>query len=272
MTNRPYTLALKRYVQSSFSCLYLIAGGFFRAKHRPLLYTLSTHFGYEPQTQAQPRPEARVPVIPFGELLGSNTTLTLTELPSADGNISPLELIVIAGLARQSNPRLAFEIGTFDGRTTLNIALNQPPGAEILTLDLPANEIDSVTNRLDEADRKFIQKEESGARFKDRPTPARIVQLYGDSAKYDMSSFKNRVDFMFVDGSHSYDYVINDSQVALSMVHPGGLIVWHDYDTPCWPGVTLALNELQAHNPAFKNIKHIAGTTLCVLERPAAPE
>lgn len=269
MADRNYGLALKRYIQSSGSCLYLIAGGFFRAKHRALLFTISDHFGHENQSRkVPPRPIARLPIIPYGELLKSDAVVSLTELPSADGNISPLELVVIAGLARQIQPQRAFEIGTFDGRTTLNIALNQPPGAEILTLDLPAGEIDAVTKPLDESDRKFIQKPESGARFKNRSAPAKIVQLYGDSAKYDFSGYTGQIDFMFIDGSHSYDYVINDSHIALSLVRPGGLMIWHDYDTPCWPGVTLALNELQAQQPMFKQLQHIGGTTLCVLRRP----
>ena len=43
------------------------------------------------------------------------------------------------------------------------------------------------------------------------------------------------MDFIFVDGSHSYDYVLNDSRKALSLLRGGkGIILWHDY--PGWTG------------------------------------
>ena len=45
--------------------------------------------------------------------------------------------MVIANLAEQAEPPTAFEIGTFDGRTTLNIAANLRPPARVYTLDLP---------------------------------------------------------------------------------------------------------------------------------------
>ena len=48
-----------------------------------------------------------------------------------------LEVMVIAALAREAAPANAFEIGTFDGRTTLNIAANLRAGGKVWTLDLP---------------------------------------------------------------------------------------------------------------------------------------
>ena len=36
------------------------------------------------------------------------------------------------------------------------------------------------------------------------------------------------MDFIFVDGAHSYDYVKNDSQKAWQMLRSGGIVAWHD--------------------------------------------
>ena len=67
---------------------------------------------------------------------------------------------------------------------------------------------------------------------------------------------------MFIDGSHSYEYVIKDSWTAMNNIKPGGCILWHDY--PGWPGVGKGMDELLEH-PKFKDLKHIEETSLCIL-------
>jgi len=55
-----------------------------------------------------------------------------------------------------------------------------------------------------------------------------------------------------------------DSQTALKLIRRGGsIIAWHDYDTPSWPGVTKALNELISGNPVFSGLRRIEGTSVC---------
>lgn len=258
-------------MQSSISCLYLVAGGFFMPRHRRLLYALCEHFGFEKEPIVSPasaRPMATVPTVTVTDEVGECPSVQLAEIVEADGNISLLELVVIVSLVRRLRPQLSFEIGTFDGRTTLNIALNQEPGSQVMTLDLPRDGLSRVQLPLANADRKFIDKPASGMRFAGKPTPAQITQLYGDSSTYDFAPYHGMVDLMFVDGSHSYDYVKSDTEAALRMVHErGGVIIWHDYDTPYWWGVTQALNELQASHASCAGIRHVAGTSLCVLER-----
>jgi hypothetical protein len=72
---------------------------------------------------------------------------------------------------------------------------------------------------------------------------------------------------MFVDGSHSYEYVLSDTEAAWKMVKSGGLILWHDYDSRWWPGVTRALNQLQSQDPRFGRIRRIDNSALCFMER-----
>jgi predicted O-methyltransferase YrrM len=256
--------ALRKYALSTLSCLYLIGGGFLRSKHRLLLHTICSHFGFEKPLSS---PEPIVPPVAVDDLIGNSTTITLAELEAVDGNVSLLELVIIASLVRKLNPKLSLEIGTFDGRTTLNMALNQSQGTQVVTLDLPAAELPSVIKRLEASDKKYIMKKFSGARFAQKQSPGRIIQLYGDSSRYDYSEYHNQVDLIFIDGSHSYDFVLNDSLVALSLVRDGGVIVWHDYNAPPWFGVTQALNELFAKRSDFQAMKHISGTSLCVLQR-----
>ena len=71
---------------------------------------------------------------------------------------------------------------------------------------------------------------------------------------------------VFVDGVHSFEYVMNDSKIAFKLLrNEKGLIIWHDYNSS-HPGVTKALNKLQSENPKFKMF-HIASTTLVCLIR-----
>jgi hypothetical protein len=73
---------------------------------------------------------------------------------------------------------------------------------------------------------------------------------------------------VFVDGSHAYSYVVSDSERALRLVSPGGLVLWHDYAGPRHsPGVYRALNELAERLPLVR----ITGTALAVYRRPVEP-
>jgi hypothetical protein len=55
---------------------------------------------------------------------------------------------------------------------------------------------------------------------------------------------------------------VSDTGKALTMVRPGGLVLWHDYSPEC-PGVFRALNELATQVP----LVHIQGTTLVAFRR-----
>ena len=49
---------------------------------------------------------------------------------------------------------------------------------------------------------------------------------------------------MFVDGSHTHEYVRADSRSALIIAPPGGVVIWDDCNYVC-PGVARALLELR---------------------------
>lgn len=67
----------------------------------------------------------------------------------------------------------------------------------------------------------------------------------GDSGTFDFSPFYNKIDLVFIDASHTFDYCYNDSKIALKMLVKGGIVIWHDYNKVKYnPGVTEALNTL----------------------------
>src|SRR5712692_10546131 len=210
-----------------------------------------------------------LPEIEWTELIPSELVADPRERDTVvDGNVSAHELVIISSLVKLIDPAVLFEIGTFDGRTTLNLAAQSRDDARVYTLDLPRAHMDAAGLPLAVHDRKYVDKPISGIRFHGTDVEHKIMQFYGDSATFDYRPYVGKVDFVFVDGSHSYHYVLNDSWAALQMVRNRGLIVWHDYvpsGHQCWPGLVRALDELQATRPAFRGLKHIAGTALAVL-------
>jgi len=194
----------------------------------------------------------------------SDTHTQATSLPvKSDGNVRISELGVICRFARGlSEGGTIFEIGTFDGRTTLNLALNST-ACRVATLDLPPRAITRFA--VESGERHYIEKTASGERFlkNSRMFPDavnRIVQLYGDSAEFDFKPYEGECDLVFVDGSHAYEYALKDSHTAFRLRKNGGVIIWHDYGV--WKGVTRALEELEENTGA--GLYHIYGTSLVV--------
>lgn len=251
---------IRPYAFGAASAVYLFGIGWLRPRNRAAIVALSSHFGYRDSSRNATRLETISPaaVAPLHALV------EIHEPVSVNGNVSELELILLSRLAREANACAIFEIGTFDGRTTLNLAANSPPDARVYTLDLPREWMERTAWKVEPQERQFVDKPESGARFRGTPYASRIVQLYGDSATFDFGQFYDSIDLVFVDASHAYEYVVNDSLQALRLLRNGrGTIVWHDYGR--WHGVTSALHDLHDEHDSFRNTKSVEGTTLAIL-------
>lgn len=156
------------------------------------------------------------------------------------GGTSDSEAWMLAVLARDAQ-RL-FEFGTCTGKTTYLWARNQPSGGTVTTLTLAPHQSDASQSAPgdDPVALAYARDESRFSRFLYSGTEAegRIEQLYGDSKEFDAAA------------------------KALTMVRPGGLVLWHDYSPEC-PGVFRALNELARRLP----LVHVEGTTLVAWRR-----
>jgi Methyltransferase domain len=207
----------------------------------------------------------RLPQVAWNDVL-AHGAIQLAETGKRDGNVNLAELAVLAQAAAAIAPGTAIiEIGTFDGRTTLNLAVNAPAQSPVFTLDLPPDDVAAYA--LAPGERQYVDKPRPGARFRAAVPPwaaaaQRITQLHGDSATFDWSPYEGKAGLVFVDGSHAYDYVRKDSETALRLIakdgSKGGAVLWHDYGR--WEGVTRALDELEAERGL--GLRHVRGTSL----------
>jgi hypothetical protein len=215
------------------------------------------------------RPSAPVPNIAFDlpvqplEVLFPGGSDAVVRFPMSQWTrtrdmVLPLsDYLAVGALVQVLQPRRIFEIGTFNGSTTLLMALNAPE-AEIFTLDLPPSEL------LPEAKARF----HAGSEFEKSPVSGRIHQLFGRSESFDFTPYFGNIDLVYIDALHTYEAVKRDTQTAFRLLRGGGVILWDDYLwDPAFPecaGVTRWLNELNATTPCSV----IRGTRLAVHSTP----
>ncbi|HEX6573360.1 MAG TPA: class I SAM-dependent methyltransferase [Gemmatimonadaceae bacterium] len=252
---------IKPYSMAFGSSALLFATGWATRHGRARIVEMCRSLGYEHDRRVFPT----LPSVPAKSVAPEEVPVTIVNLDASDGNVSEKELVIISRMVAHRKPSRIFEIGTFDGRTTANLAANAAGDRTVFTIDLPADEMSKLTVPVDEREIAYIEKAVSGARYKGTSVEMSIVQLYGDSARFDFSEYRKSIDFVFVDASHAYEYVMSDSLNAIEMLRDKGVIVWHDYGR--WDGVTAALHKLRRENTAFARLKWIEGTTLAVLER-----
>ncbi|MDO8585547.1 MAG: class I SAM-dependent methyltransferase [Armatimonadota bacterium] len=250
-----------RYLYAAGSCLYLLTVGFLIGRNRHKLYSICDLFGYRHNVAGIAPTVGINGVVP--ESLLDGCTVSFRNPPSKEGGMVIHELLALNLITRAYSPKRIFEIGTFEGKTALNMATNSPDDTVIVTLDLPQQEENSAELPFDPGDKNYIRKDKSGHLFAGSEVEHKITQLFGDSATFDFSPYHNSMDMVFVDGAHSYEYVLNDSAVARGLLKDGkGIILWHDYAH--WTGVTRALDELFVRDPFF-NIVLLRGTSLACL-------
>lgn len=244
-----------KYITALIYCIYLFTFGIFFKNKRYIISQVLSFFNKRQNDEI----ELKITETKLTDIISDeNLNIKILEPEILNGNVSLYEIIIISQLIKHYKPLNIFEIGTFDGRTTLNMAANSSENSLVYTLDLPKSEINSTKLPIIEGDKSLINKEISGLRYIKTKYVKKIKQLLGDSAKFDFSPFYNKIDFIFIDGSHSYDYVVNDTNVAFKLLNKKGIIIWHDYNGQ--RGVNNYLNKLAES----KNLKFIKGTSFVI--------
>jgi predicted O-methyltransferase YrrM len=147
------------------------------------------------------------------------------------------DMVYVCGMASAANAKRIFEFGTYRGQTTCGLA-TLCKDAQIYTLNLPPENDPRYATYI-------------GMYIATSPDRDRITQIYHDSRTFDTTPYRESMDYIFIDGDHSYEGVKNDTEKALQLLKPGGVIVWHDYAAKS-PGVLDYLAEFSQERPLFR--------------------
>jgi len=179
-----------------------------------------------------------------------------------DGCTAPLERFLTAQLVRYFRPTTIVEIGTYRGTTTRLLLDNVRPEARVYTIDLP---LDSKFSEVKEAtDSRLIQHRVVGVDFQGHPQAGNVTQIWGDTFDEETwARIPKDVDFAFIDASHSYEAVRNDTEKLFRKLADGGVVLWHDYSegSSYERGVGKYIRELMAIRD---DIKTVVDTTLAL--------
>lgn len=181
-----------------------------------------------------------------------------------EGPIDDSHRLLLAALARGLDSRTFFEIGTNRGYTTWTVVHNNP-GLVAYTLDVPPGTTPGgVAMDLPSDDQRFFDPgARCGEAFRDTPEAERITQLFADSADFDFTPYHDTIDLVYIDGAHTYDYVMCDTDNALRMLSPRGTIAWDDYTIN--PGVWRAVREIASR--LSEPVYHVFGTRMAIYSR-----
>jgi hypothetical protein len=193
-----------------------------------------------------------------------NGSIRLENFLGEPGNVLVEEVCKICLIAKWLSPKRILEIGTYNGMTTLQMALNVPPECIIYTLDLTPDQAAAVPLR--KLDQIFACNQcgaMKGSYFLGRPE-LHIQQLFGNSAEFDFNIIDSPIDLIFIDGAHDYKSVRTDTATAFRLLSEKGVILWHNYADIHAPDVTRCLIETAQNH----RIWHLRNTYLAVYFAP----
>jgi predicted O-methyltransferase YrrM len=143
------------------------------------------------------------------------------------------------------------------------MAMNTPATSELVTVDLPPDARTVTRYELDMGDiagQPFVV----GQRYRGTEFESRVRQIYADSATLDFSTLPGPFDVIFVDGNHRYENVKNDTLKSCTVLRPGGVMIWDDYDPVFGPGVM----EFLHHWAGTSSTCRIEGTRFALYRSP----
>ena len=172
--------------------------------------------------------------------------MTIEEL-KADG-LWPQEWTSISGLIpyikRQGPDLVGLEIGVARGESSYTILEKCPNVKKLYGID-PYKAFDDWVGHIDQAhnDKTKEIAIKNLSEFGDR-----FVSVFGLDSKtvaMDDGFFQESLDFIFIDGDHSYEGALFDMESFYPLVKKGGLFSGHDYNLPT---VQKALVEFRNKN------------------------
>ncbi len=124
-----------------------------------------------------------------------------------------MEILGLLGLLEARQPQTVLEVGTSKGGTLYLFSQVADPAARLVTVDLE--------HRMPALLESFARGEQSVELIQaDSTAPETVARI--------RALFPDGVDFMFLDGDHSYEGIRKDFELYRELARPGGLIAFHD--------------------------------------------
>ena len=138
----------------------------------------------------------------------------------------PFEIESLQKLVASKKPQVIVEIGSANGGTIPRWLFIEGVRT-VVSVDLPGGKFGGVSAEEKEIIRSECEEYATAHGFE-------FHQILGDSHekstvnKLEESLLGRQIDFLFIDGDHSYAGVLNDFAMYSGMVKEGGLIAFHD--------------------------------------------
>jgi len=164
------------------------------------------------------------------------------------------DMVLLKSLARKFKDCSYLEIGSWRGESIANVA---DVAKECISITLGPEELRSMNISED-----FIRVH--GIFSKDKKN---ITTIEANTHSYDFEKLSKKFDLIFVDGDHSYEGVLNDTQKVLPLrKNNKSIIVWHDYSNNPEEIRPSVLQGILDGIPAekHKNLYHVSNT-LCAI-------
>lgn len=169
--------------------------------------------------------------------------VTIDVLPKGDWSAPTNDIVVLMKLAAVVAPRRILEIGSYRGYTAKAL-LDAAPDATLTAVDIDPQHGEAYvgTPMADRVDR--------------RVAPIGLEVFTPEE--------RGSFDLVFVDADHQRSAAQHDTDVALQMVSPDGMVLWHDYANWGWftgvCGVPEVLNDLAGRLP----VGHLLGSNIAI--------
>lgn len=163
----------------------------------------------------------------------------LDKAKAIDGWMSFSELSWLAQTAADKS--LIIEVGCYKGRSTRAIADNCN-GAKVYAVDpYHGNYLYDDGRVFKSMDDKIMNQFYHN--LKDHLTSGKVTH-HRETLDSFVKNLEEKPDFIFLDGDHRYDEVMNDIRNSLKVLSNGGILSGHDYTHKDWPGVKKAVSEI----------------------------
>ena len=142
---------------------------------------------------------------------------TITPFSFLGGGSLVTDLALLKGMVKKQENCVYFEIGTWRGESVMNVAKH---AKQCYTLNLPDEDLIKLG-----CNEEYIEQQSFFSK-----TTKNIEHLRGNSFQFDFSPYYNKCDVIFIDGSHEYESVLNDTKIAFKLLKDeNSVIIWHDY-------------------------------------------